>query len=176
VGRPIGFVGLVAMGLPMVAALVRAGHSVLACDVDVGRLSLGADVCGPRLHETPVIAEVGLRCDVILVTLPSSVEVAEVIGDLAATMAPGGLIVDLGPSDPVGLRRSCWRRPCPKHGLRLIDAPALGTPEQADAGTLAFMVGGTAADVASVQPYLRATGSLTTHTGDTGSALEAARA
>jgi 3-hydroxyisobutyrate dehydrogenase len=174
VGRPVGFVGLGAMGLPMVVALVRAGHSVLACDVDVGRLSLAADSCGSGLHATTVVAELGMRCDVVLMMLPGSAEVAEVTGELAVTMAQGGLMVDLGESDPVETR--VLAAALSGHGLRLIDAPAFGTPEQADAGTLAFMVGGTTADVATVQPYLRAMGSSATHTGDTGSAHEAARA
>ena len=176
---PVGFIGLGAMGLPMATALVRAGHSVLACDIDMARLSMIVDACGvgavnargAAIHTTPIAAELGTRCDLVFLMLPGSFEVAQVTGDLAATMAPGGRMVDLGHTDPA--ETLALAASLAAHVLRLIDAPAVGGPAEAEAATLEFMIGGGEADLAAIELYLKAMGSLLTHTGDVGSAHEA---
>jgi 3-hydroxyisobutyrate dehydrogenase len=170
---PVGFVGLGAMGLKMAAALVRAGHSVLACDIDMARLSMAVDECGDAIHTTPIAAELGTRCELVFLMLPGSFEVAQVTGDLAATMAPGGRMVDLGHTDPAETRTLAASLAA--HVLRLIDAPAVGGPQEAAAATLEFLIGGGEADLAAVEPYLKAMGGMLTHTGDVGSAHEAVR-
>ena len=170
-GRPVGFIGLGAMGLPMATSLVRAGHAVLACDTDFARLSLMAECCGGGVHTTSIAAELGSRCELVFLMLPGSRTVAEVTGDLATTMPPGGRIVDLGHSDPAETR--VLAAALGEKSLRLVDAPALGGPDEAAAATLAFKIGGTQGDVVAVEPYLKAMGGASSHTGGIGSAHQA---
>jgi len=172
-GRPVGFIGLGAMGLPMVKALVRAGHAVLACDSDMARLSLAVDACGEGLHTTPLATELGDRCDLVFLMLPDSMAVAEVTGDLAPHLAAGSLIADLGSSDPAETRLLAGALSA--RWLRLIDAPALGDPADAAAAELGFLVGGAPEDNAALTPYLMAMGEIRRHTGPVGSAHAAVR-
>ena len=168
---PLGFIGIGMMGLPMVQALVRAGHAVLACDSDAARLSMLVDACGSgAVHTTPVAAEVGERCEVVLLMLPTSEHVAGVLlGEQGlGKMRPGGLIVDMGSSIPAETRRLAAA--LAERGLRLMDAPVSGGVAKARAGTLAILAGGADADLDKARPYLEALGETLIRTGAVGSA------
>lgn len=170
---PVGFVGLGAMGLPMAQCLVRAGHPLLGCDSDPARLVMLVDACGPDapVHTTPVVAEVGTRCQLVVLMLPTSAHIAEVLlGEhgLAPQLAPGSLIVDMGSSIPAETRR--LSAAVAERGIRLMDAPVSGGVAKARAGTLAILVGGADADFARARPYLEAMGEQLIRTGPVGSA------
>lgn len=177
--RPVGFVGLGAMGLPMAACLVRSGRIVLGCDADPTRLSMLVDACGDteRVHTTPVVSEVADRCDTVILMLPTSAHVAAVVqgtregdvlgGGLVEGLRPGALIIDMGSSIPGETRRLAEN--LAERGLRLIDAPVSGGIPKAQDGTLAILVGGAEADVTEATPLLRAMGETLIRTGPVGS-------
>ncbi len=168
-GPPVGFVGLGAMGLPMAVRLVNGGHAVLACDADPVRLALLVDACGqvPRLHTTPVPAELADRCEVIILMLPTSRHVAEVVDALRPTLRPGTLVIDMGSSVP-GETRKLAADLAPL-GVALIDAPVSGSVAGAEAGTLAIMAGGGDAEIARADPFFAAMGRTVIRTGAVGS-------
>lgn len=170
---PLGFIGIGMMGLPMAAAVARAGHSILACDSDPARLVLLADECGPesRVHTTLLVAEVGARCRTVVLMLPTSAHVGDVVlgtNGLAETLSPGSLIVDMGSSIPSETRQLAAT--LATRGLRLMDAPVSGGVAKARRGRLAILVGGAEADVEQVRPYLQAMGETLLRTGAVGSA------
>jgi len=187
--RPIGFIGLGAMGLPMAVCLVRSGRAVLGCDADPARLSMFVDACGAadRVHTTPVVSEVADRCDVVILMLPTSTHVRAVVhgtlqgdaggqgdagsdvlgGGLVEGLQPGALIIDMGSSIPGETRRLAQE--LAQRGLRLIDAPVSGGVPKARDGTLAILVGGAEADVADAMPLLQVMGEAPIRTGAVGS-------
>lgn len=171
--QPLGFIGLGTMGLPMAQAVVRAGHPLLGCDSNAARLVMLIEECGKGapVHTTPVVAEVGERCEVVVLMLPTSDHVAEVVlGEhgLARSLAPGSLIVDMGSSVPAETRRLAAA--LADRGLRLIDAPVSGGVAKARTGSLAILVGGADGDVAKAHPYLQTMGAELIRTGPVGSA------
>jgi 3-hydroxyisobutyrate dehydrogenase len=170
-GTPIGFIGLGSMGLPMAAGLVRGGHAVLACDVDPGRLALLIENVGPGapLHTTPIAAEVGARCDIVVLMLPTSAEVCQVVRDeLMDALPDGALIIDMGSSIPEQTRMLAME--LAEVGRRLVDAPVSGGVPKARDGTLSILVGGEPDDVVLALPILRVMGERLFRTGPVGSA------
>jgi 3-hydroxyisobutyrate dehydrogenase len=167
--RPLGFVGLGAMGLPMAASAARH-HALLGCDTDPVRLALLVEEVGQRstVHTTPVVAEVGARCDVVVLMLPTSLHVDAAIGELAGTLKPGALLIDMGSSIPGETRRLAAE--LAGRGVRLMDAPVSGSVARARDGTLSILAGGSDADVELAMPYLRTMGETVIRTGPVGSA------
>src|SRR6185312_13210726 len=104
--RPLGLIGLGALGLPLAARAARR-HALLACDVDPARLSLLMDRAERprRVHTTLVVEEVAERCDVVALALPSSREVEAVIGQMERVLRAGSLVIDMGWSVPAETRR-----------------------------------------------------------------------
>lgn len=167
--QPLGFIGLGMMGLPMAACVIRAGHAILGCDADASRLSLLVETSGESalVHTTPVVGEVGERCAVVVLMLPTSLHVDGVVQVLRTTMAPGGVIVDMGSSVPAETKRLAAE--LAGQGLRLVDAPVSGGVAKALTGSLSILVGGDDADVAIAMPYLQAMGDAIIRTGAVGS-------
>ena len=167
--RALGFVGLGAMGLPMAVSAARH-HALLGCDVDPVRLALLVDEVGQRstVHTTPVVAEVGARCDVVVLMLPSSTEVDSAVQELAETLKPGALVIDMGSSIPGETRRLAAKLAAV--GIRFMDAPVSGSVAKARDGTLSILAGGAEADIDLAIPYLRAIGEKIIRTGPVGSA------
>jgi 3-hydroxyisobutyrate dehydrogenase len=166
--KPLGFIGLGAMGLPMAACAARH-HALLACDSDPVRLALLVEEIGQpsTLHTTPVAAEVGQRCDVVVLMLPSSREVAAVVAELAPVLSPGALVIDMGSSTPGETRRLAAA--LAMRDIHMIDAPVSGGVPKAKTGTLSILVGGTDAAAATALPYLQAMGETIIRTGAVGS-------
>lgn len=108
-------------------------------------------------------------CDVIFLCLPSSVQVREVLfgdGGLTERLKPGTLIVDQTTGEPNATREMARR--LAERGVELIDAPVSGGPRGAKAGTIAVMVGASAAQFDRIHPILRAISTHLFHAGDVG--------
>jgi 3-hydroxyisobutyrate dehydrogenase-like beta-hydroxyacid dehydrogenase len=160
----LGFVGLGVMGEPMCRNLARkSGSRVIGFDLDAAPLA--------RLAADGVVAardprEVAGQAEVVLLSLPSGVEVEAVCARLVETARHGQTFVDLGTS-PVALARSLAERFTTK-GAAFADAPVARTREAAIAGTLSIMVGATAEIFARIRPLLDTMASDVTHCGGPG--------
>ncbi len=164
----MGFIGLGMMGMPMALSAARAGIEVVAHDAVPGRAAEFAALAGESHSDVAAsAAELGAACTVVVLMLPTSAHVADVVPDLAAAMAPGGLIIDMGSSIP-GETRTLATRLAPH--TTLIDAPVSGSVVKAKSGTLSIMVGGNDAAFAQAEPYLKTMGTTLVRTGETGSA------
>jgi 3-hydroxyisobutyrate dehydrogenase-like beta-hydroxyacid dehydrogenase len=159
----IGFVGLGAMGGPMVRRLLEAGHRVLAHDVDVAAQA-SAVARGAEGRDGP--AAVAAEAEVVLVSLPTPDVVRRV------ALGPGGLIeggamrvyVDLSTTGAqVALAVAAGLAP---KGVAALDAPVSGGVAGAEAGTLAVMAAGDPAAFARVRPVLEVIGANTVLVGE----------
>lgn len=161
----IGYVGLGNMGGPLAHRLLLA-YPLCVFDRNP------AAVCALEAAGAAVASDLGDladRCNVILLCLPSSVQVREVLlgdGGLAQRLKPGTLVVDQSTGEPNATREMARR--LADFGVELIDAPVSGGPRGAQAGTIAMMVGASPGQFARIEPILRAISPQLFHAGEVG--------
>jgi 3-hydroxyisobutyrate dehydrogenase-like beta-hydroxyacid dehydrogenase len=152
----IGFVGIGAMGEPMVANLLKKGFSVTA-------LKHRRDEPAQRLQEqgARIVASLDsfADSDVVVLCLPSSSEVEATLageGGLIDKLGVDAVIVDCSTSEPQSTVELSER--AKSRNVGLIAAGMTRGVAGAKQGTLAFFVGGDAAHVEKAQPALEAMG------------------
>jgi 3-hydroxyisobutyrate dehydrogenase-like beta-hydroxyacid dehydrogenase len=151
------------MGGRMTRRLIEAGHGVLAFDADPAKV----DACGAR--PAGDLADLSARCDVIMLSLPDSSVIEEVIrgdGGLLATARGNQILVDLSTADPKSTRR--LHDDLQAMGVQYLDAGISGGAAAADRGALTLMVGGDPAALATVRPLLDAFSAHIHHMGPSG--------
>lgn len=162
----IAFLGIGMMGLPMARRLCGAGHAVHAWNRSRGRAEpLAAD--GATVHDTARDAVDGAEL-VISMLADGAVTGAVLFGaseGAAGAMRPGTLVVDMASIRPAEAREHAARLAA--LGVAHVDAPVSGGTIGAEAGTLAIMAGGDAADVERARPVLATLGRAT-HVGPHG--------
>ena len=107
--------------------------------------------------------------DVVLTMLPNGKLVLQCLqgaDGLIAHAAPGTLFIDSSTIDVADARAA--HAAAEAAGMRPVDAPVSGGTGGAAAGTLTFMVGGTAENFAAAQPVLAAMGRKIVHCGAAG--------
>lgn len=167
----IGVVGLGVMGEPMAGHLAAAGHDVVVFDADPARLAQVV-AANPALRAAEAPAALGAHAEIVLTMLPNGEVVNRVMtgadggGGIAASMSPGGLLLDTSSSEPWLTRRTAAALAA--RGIALIDAPVSGAQWGAQAAELVFMVGATEAGLERVRPLLDAMGRAVFHVGGTG--------
>ncbi len=150
----------------MLRRLAEAGCSLRVYDVQP------AAVAGAAEHDnvTAVDALTGVAtgADVVILMLPSSAEVEDVlIGQgLLGALAAGTTVIDMSSSEPARTRQLAAR--AAHGGVRLVDAPVSGGVAGARDGTLTVMVGADDEVFAAVQPLLSTMGSRVLHCGPVG--------
>ncbi len=167
--KSIGFVGLGAMGGPMARNLLKAGFRLRVHDLAAERVG---PVAAAGAEARPSPREVARDADAVITMLPDSPDVEAVLlgpDGVAAGARAGSYVVEMSTIDPSVSRRvgGALR----ERGIRFVDAPVGRTSAHAEAGTLLIMVGGEPADVAAVEPLLRAMGSDVVHCGPPGSGI-----
>jgi len=159
----IGFIGLGAMGLPMTGHLIAAGHEVTVASRSRGPIdaavSLGA-------HDAGTPRRVVEAAELIIVCVPNSPEVCEVVDGMLGALGPGQTVVDCSTIDPETERAQ--HRRVAATGARYLDAPLSGGTAGARNGVLTLMVGGDAATLEDITPVLTAFAGLIVHVGGPG--------
>jgi 3-hydroxyisobutyrate dehydrogenase len=162
----IGFIGLGNMGLPMAQNLLKAGHQVEGVDVNPASVEKLKAAGGAGVENAPTAAA---RADVVITMLPSGKEVRDVYlgpnGIIDSTNA-GTLLIDCSTIDVQSARAVAGE--AEKKGLLMLDAPVSGGVTGAQAGTLTFMVGGSARAFARAQSILENMGKTIVHAGGAG--------
>jgi 3-hydroxyisobutyrate dehydrogenase len=164
----IAFAGLGRMGLPMCAALVRAGYQVVATDKRA-EAEDSAVACGAAWRDTP--AQAAAAAGVLITMLPGPREVqAAMLGEDGALkgLASGAAWIDMTSNSPAGARPV--REQAMKQGVEVLEAPVGGGIEAAQEGTLQLFVGGEAAAVERHRALLEVLGDQEriVHTGGHG--------
>lgn len=167
----VAFIGLGNMGGGMAANLVKAGFTVNAFDLLPANLqAAAAQGCTPVDCARKAVA----NADYVVSMLPNGAIVESVYiggnnggGDALLDAIPKmALVLDCSTVAPANSRRVGVE--AAKRGIRFVDAPVSGGVAAAAAGTLAFMVGGSAADFDSAKPVLQAMGANIFRAGDVG--------
>ncbi|MGY2732762.1 3-hydroxyisobutyrate dehydrogenase [Sphingomonas sp. UYP23] len=160
----IAFIGLGNMGGGMAANLAKAGHDVRAFDLSADALDRAtAAGCLPAASA----AEAADGAEAIVTMLPAGTHVEAVYADLfAADIGPSTLLLDCSTIDVATAKRVA--EAAQAKGLTAVDAPVSGGIGAANAGTLTFMVGGSAEAFARAQPILAAMGKAVIHAGANG--------
>jgi 3-hydroxyisobutyrate dehydrogenase len=162
----IGFVGLGHMGGPMVANLLKAGHTVTAFDLSAPALD-EAKRAGASLASSPRVAAEG--AEVVITMLPAAAHVKAVyLNDdgVLAGVAKGVPLIDSSTIDPATARLVADA--AAKQGNPFADAPVSGGVVGAQAGTLTFMVGADEALFEKLRPVFAGMGKNMVRCGETG--------
>ena len=136
----IAMIGLGNMGSGMCANLVKAGHEVLAFDLNESAVSVAVSngaIGAAHLQDAVTNAEV------VVTMLPKGRHVLDVYfgNEGVATYAPrGALFIDCS-TIAVEDARTASRR-AGELGFDMVDAPVSGGVSAAKSGALTFMVGG----------------------------------
>lgn len=163
----IGFIGLGNMGGPMAANLAKAGHVVQAFDLSADALS-AATAAGCQTVGSALEAVKGAA--MVITMLPAGKHVKSLLleGDapLFEHLDDGALVIDCSTID-VHTARDIAAVAQQRH-IDFIDAPVSGGVGGAQAGTLTFIVGGSAEQYATALPVLQTMGKNIFHAGEHG--------
>jgi len=161
----VGFVGLGNMGGGMAANLAKKGHDVRAFDLSKDALDKAvAAGCLAAGSAAEAVAD----SDFVVTMLPAGQHVRAVYENDIFGAAPATTLlidcstIDVASAKAVGAAASA-------KGLAMLDAPVSGGIGGANAGTLTFMVGGSAEDFARAEPLLALMGKAVIHAGGLGS-------
>ena len=159
----LGFIGLGAMGLPMVRHLLEAGHQVTVASRSPGPIDLAVSL-GATEGAGP--AEVAGAAEVTFLCVPSSPQVVDVVAAMLPALGPGMTVVDCSTIDPEVARSQ--HALVTASGAGFLDAPLSGGTAGAVAGTLTLMVGGDEVTLERVRPALDPFAGRIVHVGGPG--------
>jgi 3-hydroxyisobutyrate dehydrogenase len=150
----LGVIGIGALGSRVALRLLWSGyHTLEIYDVaDVATRLFTNDYSGMAIGSPKMMAQ---TCDAVITVLPSAAELREVCfgwEGLADGFADGGIVIDLGTTDPVATVEIAGELAARR--IDLVAAPAFGTPAQAKEGKLTVVVGGAEDAVARCRPVL----------------------
>jgi 4-hydroxybutyrate dehydrogenase/sulfolactaldehyde 3-reductase len=162
----VGLIGLGSMGRGIGKNLIKHGFPLTVYDVNLASVE-PLQMLGAEGVETPrAVAE---RSDVVVTVLPNGPDVEAVAlgkDGISEGARPGTIVMDCSTIEPavsVALHAALAER-----GIRMVDAGMGRGSQQADEGTLLFMVGADPADFEVVRPLLEAAGSDVFHVGPPG--------
>jgi 3-hydroxyisobutyrate dehydrogenase len=156
------FIGLGKMGLPMAAALARAGVQTRGFDLNPSLIEAAVRdgvVAASSLREALDDADVGITM------LQSGGQTLAVWREVAP-QARGKLLIDCSTIDIESAQAA--HRLAQESGARSVDAPVSGGVAGARAATLTFMCGGEAEAFAAAKPILEHMGAHVLHCGGAG--------
>ena len=160
----IGFIGLGNMGGPMLANLVKAGHTVKAFDLSADALARAVAAGATAAADA---AGACRDVDVVVTMLPAGPHVREVYTkSVFDAVAEGTLLIDCSTIDVATAREVALL--AAERKLEMLDAPVSGGTGGAAAGTLTFMVGGSPNGFGSARPILESMGRTIVHAGGSG--------
>ncbi|MEP9390945.1 3-hydroxyisobutyrate dehydrogenase [Gordonia sp. VNQ95] len=159
----IAFLGLGNMGGPMAANLVKAGHTVHGFDPVPEAVKTAQ---GNGIETFPTAVEAVAVAQVVITMLPNGGIVKQLYDEILPASATGTLFIDSSTISVADAREIHQR--AADVGFAQVDAPVSGGVKGAVAGTLAFMVGGTAEAFAESRTMLDPMAGKIIHCGDSG--------
>src|SRR2546427_9215693 len=142
--------GLGLMGRPIAQTLLAAGYRVMGWNRSPRPAHVVAGIALTRTMKDAASA------GVCILMLADSNAVDAVISQLEPHLPRGGLVIDMGTSDPSRSRAHASRLTA--KGIGWVDAPVSGGPEGAAKASLAIMAGGSGPDFATARPILQKMG------------------
>ena len=166
--KTVGYIGLGAMGAPMMRRLVdHHDGPVLGFDANQ---ALTTGVCSETGAEAcRSVAQIAGRAEVLFTCLPNNDVVRSVYlgpDGVASAIKVGSITIDcstVGPDATLDVYGGLKAK-----GVRHLDASMLGSVKQATEGTISFVVGGDDDAFAEARPVLACTGEMIRHVGPSG--------
>jgi len=146
----VGIVGMGAMGAPIAAHLARAGHPLIAYDIDRQR-GAAVTVLGGKLADSPGAAVAA--SDVTLLLLPSPAALEDVVRDIVARAPKGALVLECGTFKIADKERA--RDALAACGVALMDCPLSGTAAQVAEGHVSMFASGERRDYERARPVIQ---------------------
>ncbi len=159
----VAFIGLGNMGGPMALNLQKAGFQVQAFDLNKDALAAVAAE-GAVAADSAKAAVQG--ADFVISMLPAGKHVIGLYQDVRSEIKAGALVLDCSTIDAQSARQVGAL--LADAGIAFIDAPVSGGVGGAKAGTLTFIVGGSAENFQRANDVLSAMGKNLFHAGDVG--------
>jgi 3-hydroxyisobutyrate dehydrogenase-like beta-hydroxyacid dehydrogenase len=162
----LAFVGLGAMGSRLARRLLAAGHQVTGWNrtADKARDLVAG---GLTLAKSPRAAAEGAEAVFVMVTDDAALAaVTQGADGVVAGLGRGGVLVEMSTVSPVAVR--ALAAPVAARGAAVLDAPVSGSTITVEQGQASFIVGGDAAALERVRPWLLAMGTAVTHVGELG--------
>ncbi len=160
----VGFIGLGTMGMPMATNLAKAGVELLVHDASPAALAAAARL--PGVIAAGSVGDVAARAAVLFTCLPNDAIVREVYlgaGGIASAARAGLVTCDcstVSPEVTIAVHAGLKTRDADH-----MDTPMLGSQPQAVEGQIFFIVGGEAARVPTIAPYLQIMGKMHMYVG-----------
>src|ERR1700685_1098226 len=163
----LGFIGLGAMGQPMVRRLLKSGFELIAYDhTSYKTTALVAD----GAISAPSIRQLARKSDVIISCLPNDEAVLSVYQGPEGVLAcanRGSIALEMSTISPDTSR--ILHRMGREHGIEVLDVAISGSTPAAEQGTLTLLGGGDAKAFEACQPIFSAVAKLYFHRGPSGS-------
>ena len=161
----VGFIGLGIMGKPMVANLIKGGHTLFLASrsgVPQELTAAGGKTCASA-------KEVAQKADVIITMVPDTPDVDKVLfgkDGVAEGLSAGKIVVDMSSISPIETKAFAGR--IRRTGADYVDAPVSGGEVGAKNAALTIMVGASESAFAKVKPLFDLMGKNITLVGDVG--------
>lgn len=149
--RPVGLIGLGLLGSAIGDRLRAAGYAVVGFDVDPRRRDEFALAGSEAVSRASLVPG---ECRRIVLSLPTSDIVVQVLGEIAPRLRAGDLVIDTttgAPEDSEQIGESLARQ-----GVGYIDATVAGSSRQVRAGDVVVMAGGSDRDITASRDVLGA--------------------
>lgn len=160
-----GFIGLGAMGAHMARNLHKAGMLAGVWNRTAEKANALAAELGCLAAATP--AALAREVDALVLCVSADGDVLDVVGQIAAAVRPGTLVIDCSTVSADTARQAAAR--LGERGADFLDCPVSGGVEGARDRKLAVMAGGQAEAFERARPVLEAMGSTITYFGPSGS-------
>ncbi|HVO83169.1 MAG TPA: NAD(P)-dependent oxidoreductase [Syntrophobacteria bacterium] len=164
--RPVGFMGLGAMGAPMAANILRAEYPLTVFNRSSAKTAPLADL-GARVAPGP--RELAQASEVIVAMVTDAAALDALLwgpGGAAAAMDQTKVFINMSTVSP-RYTRELSARLAPS-GVTFIDAPVSGSRRPAEEGTLIIFAGGKRERVTELTPLLETMGKKVIYCGEAG--------
>lgn len=157
----VGFIGLGIMGESMAENIIKKGHETWVYDINQAQVEKLAAIGGNPCES---VTDVGEKASCIIIMVPNSEHVRDVIEQLLPILKKGMIIIDMSTISPSVSRVK-------EKGCTMLDAPVVKSKVAAISGELGILVGGDKKVYEKIIPLLQCMGKNIIHMGSNGSGL-----
>lgn len=167
--KQVGYIGLGNIGRPCAERMIGDDFAVVVYDAFPEAME---PVVSAGATGAASVGELAAACEHIGICVRDDAQVEALLyGDdgILSRAAPGTLVAVHSTVTQKNIVR--WHEEASEKGVQLIDAPITGGAHRAADGTLCYMVGGTAEQVALGTPVFMTSGEKVVHAGDIGAGI-----
>ncbi len=160
--EPVGMIGIGLLGTAIAERLLGSGFDVLGYDLVPERRGHLQKIGGSIAPDAAAV----MACQRVVLSLPDSTAVSEVVSTILPRAPGNALIIDTTTGDPEVTEQIGDR--CAAVDVAYVDATVVGSSQQASHGVATVLVGGLAEHVARALPLLNTFARQVFHVGPCG--------